>query len=392
MSFYNGLLFFIILFIGLIPAIVMGFREKRLKIYTMLFSLVMLYLVYRESPMELFYLLCYIFIEWHIIAVYQWSKNIFWGEGNKPVYRHALLFALCPLLIAKLSGFIGHHWFSFVGISYVTFKVLQILIESYDGVIEKSRFSDTMIFLLFFPTFSSGPIDRSRRFEEDLEKTWTKAEYADLLQKGLLKILVGCLYKFALSALAFDYLEQISGRYDPQYLVLYAYVYGIYLFFDFAGYSLMAIGCSYILGIKTPENFNKPFLSKDVKDFWDRWHITLSHWFRDFLFSRYMMDAIRSKRFKNRLNAATSGFIVNMLVMGIWHGISKDYLLYGLYHGLLLAATERYQKKKWYKKVRNRRWYKVTSWFVTLNLVMFGFLIFSGHFSEALSVVISKFM
>lgn len=390
MSFYNGLLFFIVLFIGLVPAIVMGFQKKRLKVYTMFLSLAMLYLVYRESPIELLYLLCYIFVEWHIIAVYQWSRKHF-GE-NKAIYRHALLFALCPLIIAKLSGFIGHHWFSFVGISYVTFKVLQILIESYDGVIVKSRFFDTMNFLLFFPTFSSGPIDRSRRFGEDLGKTYTRKEYVDLLQTGLLKILVGCLYKFVLSSLAFDYLGQISGRYDPQYLVLYAYVYGIYLFFDFAGYSLMAIGCSYILGIKTPENFNKPFLSRDIKDFWDRWHITLSHWFRDFLFSRYMMDALRSKRFKNRLNAATSGFIVNMLVMGIWHGLSRDYLFYGLYHGILLAATERYQKKKWYKKVKNKRWYKVASWFITLNLVMFGFLIFSGHLSETFSVFISKFM
>ena len=130
----------------------------------------------------------------------------------------------------------------------------------------------------------------------------------------------------------------------------------------------MAIGTSYILGIRTPENFNKPFISKDIKEFWDRWHITLSHWFRDFLFSRYMMSALRSKKFKNRLNAASAGFIINMFVMGIWHGLSKDYLLYGLYHGVLLALTERYQKKKWYRKVKNKKWYQIISWFVTLNL------------------------
>ena len=152
----------------------------------------------------------------------------------------------------------------------------------------------------------------------------------------------------------------------------------------------MAIGTSYILGIRTPENFNKPFISKDIKEFWDRWHITLSHWFRDFLFSRYMMSALRSKKFKNRLNAASAGFIINMFVMGIWHGLSKDYLLYGLYHGVLLALTERYQKQKWYRKVKNKKWYQIISWFVTLNLVMFGFLIFSGQFSNVLHVVISK--
>ena len=69
----------------------------------------------------------------------------------------------------------------------------------------------------------------------------------------------------------------------------YAYAYGLYMFFDFAGYSLMAVGVSQFLGIRTPANFDKPFLSKDIKDFWDRWHISLSHWFRDFLFSRFVM-------------------------------------------------------------------------------------------------------
>ena len=132
---------------------------------------------------------------------------------------------------------------------------------------------------------------------------------------------------------------------------------------------------------------NKPFISRDMKEFWDRWHISLSHWFRDFLFSRFMTDAIRNKRFKNRLNAASMGFIVNMLVMGMWHGLTKDYLLYGLYHGVLLAVTEIYQKKKWYRRVKSKKWYQCISWFVTLNLVMFGFLIFSGKFLETWAVL-----
>ena len=389
MSFYDGVMFFIVLIIGLIPAAVLGVKEKNLKTYTMFFSLVLIYLIYKESPIELFYLVIYIFVEWHIIAIYQWSRRRF--GAVKIFYYHALFGALLPLVIAKVSGLVGNHWFSFLGISYVTFKVLQIIIESYDGIIEKSSFSNTMCFLLFFPSLSSGPIDRSKRFEEDLLQTREKTEYIALLETGIRKILIGYLYKFVLAAITFRYLSQIGQRYDVQYVFLYAYVYGVYMFFDFAGYSLMAIGTSYILGIRTPENFNKPFISKDIKEFWDRWHITLSHWFRDFLFSRYMMNAIRNKKFKNRLNAASAGFIINMLVMGVWHGLSQDYLLYGLYHGVLLALTERYQKKKWYKKVKNKKWYQIISWFVTLNLVMFGFLIFSGQFLNVLHVAISKF-
>lgn len=385
MTFYDGLYFFIILFFGCIPAIVLGLKERSIEKYLMAFSALMVLLIYAPTAKNLFYLIVYLLLEWHVIFIFQHLRRTH-GKNNF-IFYHAIFWALLPLVIAKCSGLIGEHWFSFIGISYITFKVVQIIIETHDGVIERSGFWKTMNFLLFFPALSSGPIDRSRRFESDLVTRKTRAEYVDMLQIGLRKILLGVLYKFVLSAIAFAQLEKITGRYDPQYLLLYAYIYGIYMFFDFAGYSLMAVGTGYIFGIRVPDNFNKPFISVDIKEFWDRWHISLSHWFRDFVFSRFMMYAIRGKKFKNRMNAASAGFILNMLVMGVWHGLSFDYLLYGLYHGVLLAVTERYQKTKWYKAVRNKPMYKLASWFVTLNLVMFGFLIFSGYCTEAVKAV-----
>ena len=142
----------------------------------------------------------------------------------------------------------------------------------------------------------------------------------------------------------------------------YSYCYGIYLFFDFAGYSLMAIGSGKILGIRVPKNFKRPFASIDMKDFWNRWHMTLSFWFRDFLFSRFMMLAIKGKWFTSRLTGASVGFILNMVVMGAWHGLAINYLLYGLYHGILLALTEVYQKKSgFYKRNKKKAWYKTLS-------------------------------
>lgn len=381
MSFYDSLLFFMVLIIALTPAFIMGIMEKKKKLYIVFISAAMIVLVYKDTPSELLYLGAFTFLEWHIIVIYQWILRRY--GAMKAVFHHAVFLALLPLVISKLSGLYGQHWFSFLGISYVTFKSLQIIIESYDGIIERSQFVSTMGFLLFFPSISSGPIDRSRRFEADLEYTRSRKEYLELAGKGIWKIMIGLLYKFVLSSAAFEILQMIDGRYKPQYMIAYAYVYGMYMFFDFAGYSLMAVGTSYILGICTPDNFNKPFISKDIKEFWDRWHITLSHWFRDFVFSRFMMSAIRGKWFKNRLNAAAGGFIVNMLLMGLWHGLSFDYILYGLYHGVLLAGTEIYQKKsKFYKQNKGKNWYKVLSWFITLNLVMFGFLIFSGYLSQ----------
>ena len=158
----------------------------------------------------------------------------------------------------------------------------------------------------------------------------------------------------------------------------------MYLYFHFAGYSYMSAGVSYMLGIRMPDNFNRPFLSVDMKDFWGRWHITLSSWFRDFIFTRFMLDSARKKRFKKRLNGAAAGLMLNMAVMGLWHGLKPQYIVYGLYHGLLMAATEIYQKKSgFYRENREKKWYKALSWFVTLNMAMFGFLIFSGYLGEA---------
>ena len=141
----------------------------------------------------------------------------------------------------------------------------------------------------------------------------------------------------------------------------------------------MAVGASNILGVETPMNFNFPFISIDIKDFWNRWHITLSTWLRDFVFSRVVMRFMRKKVFKKRLTTAMVAYMINMTFMGFWHGVTPDYIIYGVYHGVLMASFEWYQKKsKFYKKNKNKTWYKITSWLITMHLVMLGFLIFSG--------------
>ena len=94
---------------------------------------------------------------------------------------------------------------------------------------------------------------------------------------GLFKILLGAFYKVAIAAVFYRIRSDFGMGQDLLSGLVYMYTYGLYLFFDFAGYSLMAVGASYIFGIRTPDNFNKPFISKDIKEFWDRWHITLSH-------------------------------------------------------------------------------------------------------------------
>ncbi len=273
-----------------------------------------------------------------------------------------------------------------LGISYLTFRTVQMIIEMYDGIITEVPVLEYSGFILFFPALSCGPIDRSRRFHEDWVKVYGREEYLEMAGTGIYKILLGLIYKLILAVQFYKWMGFFDG--SQWYCAIgYAYLYGFYLFFDFAGYSLMAVGTSYILGIRTPDNFRKPFAAKDMRDFWDRWHITLSYWFRDFIFSRFIMKCVKKKWFHTRLQRASAGFMVNMFIMGMWHGLTPSYLLYGLYHGMLLALTEIYQKKSsFYKKNKDKRAYKLASWFVTLQLVMFGFLIFSGRLLELLNV------
>lgn len=381
MDFYGGLSFFVLLILILIPAIILGVMEKNQRYYTFFASVIVLTIIFWNNPAQGVYLILYCIIELMLVKSYLFLRKRY---GRKAwVYRSAVVLSIVPLLLCKVSevqGLMSVRLFAFIGISYLTFRAVQIIIETYDGVISEIQVMDFLSFLLFFPTFSCGPIDRSGRFGKDSVKVYERSGYLDLVGDGLQRLLTGIVYKFVIAALLHRVLEMVDSNLNFISNLEYAYLYGCYMFFDFAGYSLMAVGTGAFFGIAVPMNFDKPFISIDIKEFWSRWHITLSQWFRDFLFSRFVMLGFQKKWFKNRLQAAVLGFMVNMTVMGVWHGLSVHYVVYGLYHGILLGLTEVYQKKsKFYKNNKKKRWYRILSWFITMQLVMFGFLIFSGR-------------
>jgi membrane protein involved in D-alanine export len=105
----------------------------------------------------------------------------------------------------------------------------------------------------------------------------------------------------------------------------------------FAGYSDMAIGTSYLLGIKVPENFNQPFLAKSMKELWERWHMSLSRWFGDYVFSRFVLNVLRSGYGKETIYGSAHGLFCDHDPHGFWHGFTLYYVIYGMYHGLALA-------------------------------------------------------
>ena len=377
MHYFEGLSFFMTLGFILIIAFIMNVFQKSTYYLSLVFSTLMVYFVFAENPMHLGSIIGYVLVGYILMHL-----SVKFKEHKKTMILMVFLAGL-PLVLVKVLAVFKISGLGFLGISYMTFKLIQIIIEIYDGLIEKPMGPlDYVHFLLFFPALSSGPIDRSRRFLEDWKKQRTKDEYLELAGTGLFRLVLGLFYKLVISGMVFQQMTSIRYK-DFSFFVIYMYLYTAYLFFDFAGYSLMAVGASNILGIETPMNFNVPFISVDIKDFWNRWHITLSTWLRDFVFSRIVMRFMRKKIFKKRLTTAMVAYMINMTFMGFWHGITLNYIAYGFYHGILMAAFEWYQKKsKFYKKNKNKTWYKVISWIITMHLVMFGFLIFSGKMSE----------
>ena len=384
MNYFEGNEFFLLLFVVLLIGFVVNFFEKRKDYYILALSLLFAGAIYGKSRAMIVYLLVFIVYQYFLVFLAQRIE----AKWLKPL----VFLSILPLVINKVFALTSLHLLAFIGISYMSFKTIQIMLEISDDLIkEKISVKDYLQFLLFFPTVSAGPIDRSRRFLKEINEVMPRRDYLELAGEGVYRIVLGLLYKIVLSTYVYQMLLTLSNTGTVVYSIKYMYLYTLYLFFDFAGYSLMAVGSSNILGIQTPMNFNKPLLSVDIKDFWARWHITLSTWLRDFVFSRVLMQAIKKKWFKNRLHNATYAYMVNMLVMGFWHGLSVSYIVYGFYHGVLMAGFEVYQKKSnFYKKNKNKNWYKLLSWFVTMNLVMIGFFIFSGEPYKILLTILKR--
>lgn len=381
MVFFASASFFILLAALVVPAAVLGLLERPLRGYGFAASCTMLAFLFASDRAAacsflLFVVLSCAGVFWTLSS---WKR----GTCSMAVYGASLALTCAPLVVYKLSAASGAGLLGFMGISYCTFRAVQVIIEIRDGLIDELSLVDYLYFLTFFAQITSGPIDRSRRFIEDAHRTYRRDEYADLLTRGILLLLIGAVFQLVIATIARDWYDPAAaagiggipklanlGLTGAAYQIAYSYGYGVYLFFDFAGYSLMAMGASYCFGIRCPRNFRAPFAAVDIKDFWNRWHITLSTWLRDFVFS-------------TRLQTACAAYMANMLFMGAWHGLTPSYLAYGAYHGILLAASEVYQKKsRFYKRNKKKTWYRALSWAATMQLVFLGLALFSGQIQQ----------
>ncbi len=246
-------------------------------------------------------------------------------------------------------------------------------------------------FMLFMPALSSGPIDRYRRFQKDYDNVPKREQYLNMLARAVWYLFLGFFYKYILGygfgTVLLPRIERSAMVVRHMYwlglspsLVGVAFVYSMYLFFDFAGYSLFAVATSLVMGIDTPMNFNRPFQAHNIKDFWNRWHMTLSFWFRDFIFMRVTFFIMKHKLIKNPIRVSQVAYLINFLIMGFWHGVTWYYITYGLFHACAIIINDIWLrfKKKHRKQLPHNRWAEALAIATTFCVVCFSFLIFSG--------------
>lgn len=382
--------YFVILLLALLPLIIGLLKGRRYRHYETLVSLIFITLIFAgDSWRQGVALIIYVLWQCALTSGYAHYRQRANAGG---VYALAVGLSLLPLVVVKLTPALTPHQslLGFLGISYLTFKSVQTIIELRDGTLTDYDPRFFCHFLLFLPTLSSGPIDRYRRFRDDLDGAPERNQYLDMLGRGWRHLLVGCLYKFVLGYFlgvrllphlahaALLHQRALGGTGLSWALVGYMYVYSLYLFFDFAGYSRFARSISLFMGVETPRNFDAPFKSQNIKEFWNRWHMSLSFWFRDFIFMRVTFLLMKKRMFKNRVHIAQVAYLVNFLIMGFWHGVTWYYIVYGLFHASAIIINDAWLRFKKRHHLPHNRATQALAVVTTFNVVCLSFLIFSG--------------
>jgi alginate O-acetyltransferase complex protein AlgI len=263
-----------------------------------------------------------------------------------------------------------------IGISFFTFQTMSYSIDVFRGSVKpvQSRV-EFMLYVSFFPQLVAGPILRASKFIPQLDKKFIYSH--TLFFSGLFFVLLGLFKKICIAdpigILIVDPIYATENSLSAIDVILANYAYLFQIFYDFSGYSDIAIGSALILGYKIPHNFDSPFLCINPAQFWDRWHISLSHWVRDYIY--YPMCVSKGK-FKGRL---LSNLFITILIIGIWHGANITFVCFGLFHACL-AVLHRYSSP-YLKKIKllNSSIGKFICWCFFFNYLMIASILFRSE-------------
>lgn len=363
-------------------ALFKAFRRIRYEYALALTSLDYLVIMY-PKPLQIFGLILYCY------GIYYFLGRILKLQGLLfPVILLTLPMVFMKTLnilpAATEGGALGPvaNIFQIAGISFLTFKVIQLYIDEKDSqqTVSLLKFFN---FTAFVPTLLIGPIDRYARFTGNVERGYENMT-ASFFLEGLDKFARGLLYKFIIGeAIHSLVLEHLVNDGTLWFHLANMYTYLFYLFFDFAGYSLLAIGFGNMIGVDVPFNFDKPFLSVNPKEFWKRWHKTLGDWLNDYFFKPVFKELTTKKVFKpiQRQNIA---LFLTFTVMGFWNGFELHFILsgmlfgfYSVIHNYYVYLCKKNGREMFFGKLSPQT-VKYLSIFIMFNATAFAIYIFSG--------------
>lgn len=239
-----------------------------------------------------------------------------------------------------------------LGFSYLAFRLLHALRDRLHGRLPDLTLRQFLAYALFFPSLAAGPIDRAERFAADLRSPFDRS--AHTTAEAGWRIILGIFKKYALAdSLAVFALDAANAAEATSALWLWVllYAFALQLYLDFSGYTDVAIGLGLLLGVRLPENFHRPYLQPNLTAFWNSWHITLAQWFRAYYFNPLARSLRQARLRLPAWLAILVSQLSTMILIGLWHGLTWNFLLWGAWHGIGLFVHNR-----WTEWLRTRRW------------------------------------
>lgn len=314
----------------------------------------------------------YIVCIWLLCKLLQKTKN------NKYLFICIILIAITPLLVTKYYNFTIRTintffrcpleeltWLIPTGISFFTFEAVALLLDIHSGAIGSTPcLSDTFLYLSFFPTVTSGPIIRYADFQKSLYHWNQQINYNDCLRLLIIGLSKKLLIADKIAPLANYYFDGIAmgNKYSGLGLWVGSIAYTLQIYFDFSGYSDIAISIAGMLGFEVKKNFDKPYQAKSITEFWRKWHISLSQWFRDYIY--IPLGGNRCSKKRNCINLLIVWFLT-----GLWHGADWTYIIWGIGYCLILIIEKYTQAVKIIAKKKGAYFY--TLFFVNILWVIF---------------------
>lgn len=290
---------------------------------------------------------------------------------------------------------------AWLGYSYIAFRLIHTLRDAQSGQLPHLSLREYLTYVLFFPALVAGPIARAEQFTAELRALpdLDGRDPARWHEAGR-RLALGLFQKFVLAdslALGLSLTEATAAQTQSTgWLWLLLYGYALRLFWDFSGYTHIALGLGLLLGLRLPENFRHPYAATNLTQFWQRWHITLSDWVRFYLFSPLSRALLRRQPRPSPTLIVLSTQLATMLAIGLWHGISWNFVVWGVWHGLGLFAHKKWGEwtRPWQARARQRPWLwrgaQAAGWFLTFHYVLLGWVWFAVEDTAVAAQILGK--